>query len=53
MSGKVTGGASEEPPATGTGTDDPTETSTPGFGAVLAVVALLGAALPAARRQDN
>jgi len=48
----VTGGASEEPPATDTATDGPTETSTPGFGAVLAVIALLGAALLAARRQE-
>ncbi|WP_435065119.1 BGTF surface domain-containing protein [Halobaculum sp. EA56] len=42
--------ATTEPPATET--ESPTSTSTPGFGAVLAVIALIGAALLAVRR-DN
>ncbi|PSQ06802.1 hypothetical protein BRC97_05935 [Halobacteriales archaeon QS_6_71_20] len=39
-------------PMNETDTTEDTETSTPGFGAVLAVIALLGAALLAARRQE-
>ncbi|WP_276237923.1 BGTF surface domain-containing protein [Halobaculum marinum] len=46
---QTTEAQTSEPPAT---TAEPTSTSTPGFGAVLAVIALIGAALLAVRR-DN